>query len=70
MRSILSDVDRDQIIQALKDADGRIGGPHGAANRLGLKRTTFITRMKKLGIVSRDVLESGEVSESTEQAVL
>jgi len=50
VRSILAEVDRDQIIRALKETDGRIGGPNGAANRLGLKRTTFITRMKKLGI--------------------
>ena len=50
VRSILSEVDRDQIIRALRDANGRVGGPDGAASRLGLKRTTFITRMKKLNI--------------------
>jgi transcriptional regulator with GAF, ATPase, and Fis domain len=50
VRSILVDVDREQIIRALKEAEGRVGGPDGAASRLGLKRTTFITRMKKLGI--------------------
>src|SRR6266853_6577212 len=52
VRSILDEVDRDEIIQALKQADGRVGGPNGAASRLGLKRTTLITRMKKLGIGS------------------
>jgi len=50
VRSILADVDRDQMMRALKEAEGRVGGPDGAAARLGLKRTTFITRMKKLGI--------------------
>jgi formate hydrogenlyase transcriptional activator len=50
IRSILAEVDRNQIIRALKEAGGRIGGVNGAAARLGLKRTTFITRMKKLGI--------------------
>jgi formate hydrogenlyase transcriptional activator len=55
VRSILAEVDRDQIIRALKEADGRIGGPNGAANRLGLKRTTLITRMNKLGIVPNRV---------------
>ncbi|PYX26359.1 MAG: Fis family transcriptional regulator [Acidobacteria bacterium] len=50
VRSILAEVDGDQIIRALKEADGRVGGPGGAAARLGLKRTTFVTRMKKLGI--------------------
>jgi formate hydrogenlyase transcriptional activator len=52
VRSILDEVDRDQIIQALQEADGRVGGSNGAATRLGLKRTTLITRMKKLGIGS------------------
>jgi formate hydrogenlyase transcriptional activator len=50
VHSILTDVDRDQIIRALKETHGRVGGPNGAAALLGLKRTTFITRMKKLGI--------------------
>jgi transcriptional regulator with GAF, ATPase, and Fis domain len=50
VRSILAEVNRDEIIQALEQADGRIGGPNGAAARLGLKRTTFITRMNKLAI--------------------
>jgi formate hydrogenlyase transcriptional activator len=50
IRSILTEVDRNQIIRALKEAGGRVGGSDGAAARLGLKRTTFITRMNKLGI--------------------
>jgi formate hydrogenlyase transcriptional activator len=50
VRSILAEVDRNQIARALKETNGRVGGPGGAAARLGLKRTTFITRMKKLGI--------------------
>jgi len=65
VRSILTEVDRDQIIQALKDADGRVGGPTGAASRLGLKRTTFITRMKKLGIDANGVSEHDELGTDT-----
>jgi formate hydrogenlyase transcriptional activator len=42
--------ERDQIIRMLKQTDGRVGGPAGAAARLGLKRTTLIARMKKYGI--------------------
>jgi formate hydrogenlyase transcriptional activator len=57
VRNILSEVDRNEIIQALKEADGLIGGPNGAASRLGLKRTTFITRMKKLAIEPSEMLE-------------
>ncbi len=57
VRSILAEVDRDEIIRVLKEADGRVGGPNGAASRLGLKRTTFITRMKKLGVNPNTVSE-------------
>jgi transcriptional regulator with GAF, ATPase, and Fis domain len=65
VRSILTEVDRDQIIQALKEANGRVGGPSGAAFRLGLKRTTFITRMKKLGIDPNTVSERDGVGTDT-----
>jgi len=65
VRSILAEVDRDQIIRALKEADGRVGGPDGAASRLGLKRTTFITRMNKLGIHPNRVSEHDGTSADT-----
>jgi len=42
--------DRDQIVEALTAAKGVLGGPGGAAERLGLKRTTLLYRMKRLGI--------------------
>lgn len=42
--------ERDRIVRVLKEAKGQVGGPNGAAARLGLKRTTLISRMKKLGI--------------------
>jgi formate hydrogenlyase transcriptional activator len=44
---------RDVIVQALIETKGRVGGSDGAAARLGLNRTTFITRMKKFGIDPR-----------------
>jgi formate hydrogenlyase transcriptional activator len=46
---------QDTIVRILKDTKGRVGGPDGAAARMGLKRTTLITRMKKLGIDPRKV---------------
>jgi formate hydrogenlyase transcriptional activator len=46
----LAAAEREHIIRVLREVDGVIGGPHGAAARLGLKRTTLITKMKKLGI--------------------
>jgi len=47
------DDERDEILRVLKETRGRVAGPNGAAVRLGLKRTTLISRMKKLGIDSR-----------------
>lgn len=65
VRSIVSEVDRDQILRALKETNGRVGGPDGAASRLGLKRTTLITRMKKLGIGAKAVAEGSKASGDT-----
>jgi transcriptional regulator with GAF, ATPase, and Fis domain len=46
------------LIQRTLEATGWvIGGPHGAAARLGLKRTTLITKMRKFGI-SRPTFEN------------
>jgi formate hydrogenlyase transcriptional activator len=42
--------ERELILQALKEAGGVIGGVSGAANRLGMKRTTLYSKMKKLKI--------------------
>ena len=41
---------RDQIIRALTACKGRVGGADGAAARLGINRTTLLSRMKKFGI--------------------
>jgi len=38
------------ILQTLRATGGMIGGPQGAAARLGLKRTTLVSKMKRLGI--------------------
>src|SRR6266478_5092462 len=52
LRDQLEEAQRDAILHALRQAGGRVGGPDGAADRLGLKRTTLIGRMKRLGIES------------------
>src|SRR6202795_2050100 len=46
----LEDAERSQILQILQQTAGVVGGPNGAAARLGLKRTTLISMMKRLGI--------------------
>lgn len=44
------EVERELILDALKEAGGVIGGASGAANRLRMKRTTLYSKMKKLNI--------------------
>src|SRR5580692_2753799 len=46
----LEDAERSQILQTLQQTAGVVGGPNGAAARLGMKRTTLISMMKRLGI--------------------
>ena len=47
----LETVERDHILKVLGDAKWVIGGPTGAAARLGINRTTLNHRMRKLGII-------------------
>jgi formate hydrogenlyase transcriptional activator len=46
----LSDVEREHIVSALRATGGVVGGPKGAAARLGMKRSLLYWKMKKLGI--------------------
>jgi transcriptional regulator with GAF, ATPase, and Fis domain len=46
----LAEVQREHILQALQATDWVIGGPDGAAARLGLKRTTLLYKMRRLGL--------------------
>jgi formate hydrogenlyase transcriptional activator len=45
--------EREEIVRILRDTNGRVAGPQGAAARMGIKRTTLISRMKKMGIDPR-----------------
>jgi formate hydrogenlyase transcriptional activator len=49
----LAEVERDHIVSTLQATNWVIGGWNGAASRLGLSRTTLISRMQRLGITSR-----------------
>jgi len=55
----LRESERAFILQTLEEVRWVIGGPKGAAAKLGLKRTTLIHKMQKLGI-SRPLLQSQE----------
>jgi formate hydrogenlyase transcriptional activator len=46
----LEDSDRALILETLEQARWIVGGPHGAAAKLGLKRTTLLAKMRRLGI--------------------
>jgi len=52
----LQAAEREHILRALRDAKGMIGGPSGAAERLGLKRTTLNSKIRKLGIERSEYL--------------
>jgi formate hydrogenlyase transcriptional activator len=48
--------EREKILRILKETRGRVAGKDGAAARIGIKRTTLISRMKKLGIEPKTVM--------------
>jgi len=52
----LQAAEREHILRVLRECDGQIGGADGAAARLGLKRTTLNSKLKKLGIERSDYM--------------
>jgi len=50
--------EREHILRTLRETGGQISGPDGAAARLGLKRTTLNSKIKKLGIERSDYMKS------------
>lgn len=52
----LQAAERDHILRVLRETKGQIGGADGAAERLGLKRTTLNSKLKKLGIERSDYM--------------
>jgi len=56
----LKEVERDHIVHALAASNWVVGGPNGAAKRLGMKRTSLIYKMRRLRI-SRPVAQENTV---------
>jgi formate hydrogenlyase transcriptional activator len=54
--SSLDQMEREHILKVLRESKGHIGGKDGAAERLGLKRTTLNSKIKKLGIKRSDYI--------------
>ena len=55
-RSVADEYDRKQreeIVRTLTESKGRVGGDDGAAARLGINRTTLLSRMKKFSISAK-----------------
>jgi formate hydrogenlyase transcriptional activator len=52
----LAEVQRDHIVRALEASNWVIGGRNGAAERLGMKRTSLLYKMQRLGINRRSTL--------------
>src|ERR1700723_4690156 len=57
IRANVPPLNRDQVLQALHESSGRVGGADGAAARLGLKRTTLIAHLKRLAIDPQTVIK-------------
>jgi len=50
----LESLERDHILRVLRESGGVIAGLHGAAARLGMKRTTLQSKMQRMGITRED----------------
>ncbi len=53
--STLEAAEREHILRVLRETKGVIAGPHGAAAKLGLNRSTLNSKMRKLGISRKDL---------------
>jgi len=51
LHNLLEETERQQVLQALKQCNWVVAGPHGAAARLGMNRSTLQVRIRKLGIM-------------------
>jgi formate hydrogenlyase transcriptional activator len=63
----LAEADREHILETLNQTNWLIGGQAGAANRLGLPRTTLIYKMRKLGIDTRRSLAARPIRQMVDQ---
>jgi transcriptional regulator with GAF, ATPase, and Fis domain len=68
-RGILRDCEAALILQSLRAAGGMIGGRQGAAARLGIKRTTLLSKMKRLGIFRPQQRLMSEFDEESELTI-
>jgi hypothetical protein len=63
----LRDCERAFILQTLEGCSGVVGGPNGAAAKLGLKRTTLYQRIKRLGIKPPSTRRHAQIRDDAER---
>ena len=66
-RTTLEEAEREHILRALRESNWVVGGPAGAAVRLGLKRTTLQSRMVKLGIRQKTDVRSQKTEDRSQK---
>jgi formate hydrogenlyase transcriptional activator len=66
----LADADKAHIIATLQQTNGIVGGRNGAAARLGLKRTTLIAKMRKLGLMQKAAERIHQISDASTETRL
>jgi hypothetical protein len=60
----MADAERVHIMATLRETNWVVGGPSGAAERLGLPRTTLIARMQRLGLGKHPAVQSERAAAS------
>ncbi len=58
--------DRALVVETLEQTGWIVGGPRGAAAKLGLKRTTLLAKMRRLGVLRPSTQESTDVLDRAE----
>jgi formate hydrogenlyase transcriptional activator len=51
----LEEIEREHILSVLRETRGKVGGPGGAAERMGMNRTTLNSRLQRLRISKKDI---------------
>jgi transcriptional regulator with GAF, ATPase, and Fis domain len=64
----LEEAEREHILRTLEQTGWVIGGPQGAAARLGLKRTTLFSTMRRLGISRQAVSQHAPRTRSSNRS--
>jgi len=62
LKDSFAQAERDLLHRALQQSNGVLGGPNGAAARLGLKRQTLQSKLKKYGLEPEDFRRRQKVS--------